>query len=105
LDVSIENYGSDFNVDNIQVKDTTLSTSEVSKKDIFRVYPNPTVDVVNFDVAGKINSVEVYDAAGKLVKTAKDGAKSLNVSELNKGNYVVKVKTENDSYTKKVIKK
>ncbi|WP_333851862.1 T9SS type A sorting domain-containing protein [Epilithonimonas sp.] len=105
LDLSIENYGSGFSVDNIQVKDATLAVVEAGKKDIFRIYPNPTVDVVNFDVAGKINSVEVYDAAGKLVKTSKDGAKSLNVSELGKGNYVVKVQTENASYTKKVIKK
>ncbi|UQB70183.1 T9SS type A sorting domain-containing protein [Epilithonimonas zeae] len=105
LDLSIENYGSGFSVDNIQVKDATLAVAEAGKKDIFRVYPNPTVDVVNFDVAGKINSVEVYDVAGKLVKMSKDGAKSLNVSELGKGNYVVKVQTENASYTKKVIKK
>ncbi|WDF46333.1 T9SS type A sorting domain-containing protein [Chryseobacterium sp. KACC 21268] len=105
VDLMTDDYGTSFYVDNIQVTDATLATSEVSKKDIFRVYPNPTVDVVNFDVAGKINSVEVYDAAGKLVKTANGGAKSINVSELSKGNYVVKVKTENASYTKKVIKK
>jgi len=105
LDLSIENYGSGFSVDNIQVKDATLAVAEAGKKDIFRVYPNPTVDVVNFDIAGKINSVEVYDAAGKLVKTSKNGEKSLNVAELSKGNYVVKVQTENASYTKKVIKK
>ncbi|MNK34476.1 hypothetical protein D3C87_529840 [compost metagenome] len=105
LDISLDNYGDSFNVDNIQVKDATLATTEVSKKDIFRVYPNPTVDVVNFDVAGKVNSVEVYDAAGKLVKTAKDGTKSLNVSALSKGSYVVKVQTENGSHTQKLIKK
>lgn len=105
VDLMTDDYGTGFYVDNIQVKDATLATSEVSKKDIFRVYPNPTVDVVNFDVAGKINSVEVYDAAGKLVKVAKDGAKSLNVTTLNKGSYVVKVQTETGSYTQKVIKK
>ena len=105
MDFAIDNYGTDAYFDNIQVVDATLATSEVSKKDVFRVYPNPTVDVVNFDLAGKITSVEVYDAAGKLVKTANDGAKSINVSALSKGNYVVKVKTENASYTKKVIKK
>ncbi|KFC21590.1 T9SS type A sorting domain-containing protein [Chryseobacterium sp. FH1] len=106
VDLMTDDYGSGFYVDNIEVRDTSLiSTSEVSKKDIFRVYPNPTVDVVNFDVAGKINSVEVYDAAGKLVKTTKDGAKSLNVSALSKGSYVVKVQTENGSHTQKLIKK
>lgn len=105
VDLMTDDYGTSFYVDNIQVKDVTLATSEVSKKDIFSVYPNPTVDVINFDVTGKINAVEVYDAAGKLVKSAKEGAKSLDLSALSKGNYVVKVQTENASYTKKVIKK
>lgn len=105
IDVFHDDFGTGFRFDNLLIEDITLGTSEVSKKDIFRVYPNPTVDVVNFDVAGKINSVEVYDAAGKLVKTAKDGAKSLNVSALSKGSYVVKVQTENGVHTQKLIKK
>lgn len=106
LDFFIDNFGSDAYFDNVQFRDTTtLATSEVSKKDIFRVYPNPTVDVVNFDVAGKINLVELYDAAGKLVKAAKDGARSLDVSAMSKGNYIVKVQTENGSHTQKLIKK
>ena len=105
LDFAIDNFGTDAYFDNIQVKDATLAVSEAGKKDIFRVYPNPTVDIVNFDVVGKINSVEVYDAAGKLVKNTKDGAKTLSLSTLSKGNYVVKVQTENATYTKKVIKK
>lgn len=105
IDVFHDDFGTGFKVDNLLIEDATLATYEVSKKDIFRVYPNPTVDVVNFDVAGKINSVEVYDAAGKLVKTAKDGAKSLNVSALSEGSYVVKVQTENGAHTQKLIKK
>lgn len=105
IDLMTDDYGTGFYVDNIQVEDLTLATSEVSKKDIFRVYPNPTADVVHFDVAGKITSVEVYDVAGKLVKASKDGAKSLNVSALDNGSYVVKVQTETGFYTQKVIKK
>ncbi len=105
LDVSIENYGSDFNVDNIQVKDATLAVSEAGKKDIFTIYPNPTADVVNFDLQNNVTSVEVYDAAGKLVKSVKDGAKSVNISSLTKGSYILKVNADNKIYTKKVIKK
>jgi hypothetical protein len=105
MDLFIDSFGTDAYFDNVEVKDASLATTEVTKKDIFRVYPNPTVDVVNFDVAGKVNSVEVYDAAGKLVKTINDGAKTVNVSSLSVGSYVVKVKAENVVYTKKFIKK
>ncbi len=105
IDLTTDNYSSGYIVDNIQIADATLATSEVSKKDIFTVYPNPVVDVVNFVLQGKVTSVEVYDAAGKLVKSANDGAKSLNVSNLAKGSYLVKVNADNQIYTKKVIKK
>lgn len=105
IDLTTDNYSSGYIVDNIQIADATLATSDVSKKDIFTVYPNPVVDVVNFDLQGKVTSVEVYDAAGKLVKSANDGAKSLNVSNLAKGSYLVKVNADNQIYTKKVIKK
>jgi len=99
IDLTTDNYSSGY------IVDATLATSEVSKKDIFTVYPNPVVDVVNFVLQGKVTSVEVYDAAGKLVKSANDGAKSLNVSNLAKGSYLVKVNADNQIYTKKVIKK
>lgn len=74
-------------------------------KDIFTIYPNPTADVVNFDLQNKVTSVEVYDAAGKLVKSVKDGTKSINISSLTKGSYILKVNADNKIYTKKVIKK
>lgn len=105
LDLTTDNFEGGYVVDNIQIKDASLATAEVSSKGNFRVYPNPTVDVVNFDITGKISSVEVYDVAGKLVKTVKDGAKSINVTTLAKGAYIIKVQTENTVYTGKVIKK
>lgn len=52
-------------------------------------------------------SVELYDISGKLVKQFDAESLSKNnfdVSKLKTGNYVVKVKTFNDTFTKKLIK-
>ena len=52
-------------------------------------------------------SVELYDISGKLVKQFDQESLSKNafdVSRLKIGNYVVKVKTDNDTFTKKLIK-
>ena len=75
----------------------TLSTTDVNKK-AFKVYPNPTSDVLNIDV-DQLNEVKVYDIVGRLVLTS--NAKKINMSHLKPGVYIVNI----DGVSKKVIKK
>ena len=104
IQLAIDNYGTDAYFDNLIVENMeTLSTQNISKNTI-KVFPNPSADVVNVDTDSKILSIEVFDVSGKSVKTVR-GAKSVNVSTLNKGNYIIKVQTENGSFTKKRVKK
>ncbi|PQA91923.1 hypothetical protein B0A69_15985 [Chryseobacterium shigense] len=74
----------------------TLGTQETMQYDNrVQVYPNPTKE--NFRINNpeklKISSVEIIDASGKLVKTLK-GSEEYNVSDLPKGNYILKIKNE-----------
>ena len=55
----------------------------------FTVYPNPTVDIINFDF-DQATYVEIFDMQGVLVVTALVG-KSLDVSDLSSGSYSVNV--------------
>lgn len=68
-----------------------LGTQE-RKKNLLSVYPNPTTDVlkINTDVVDK---AFLYDLNGRLLKTVllSKGENSVNVSELAKGLYIVKV--------------
>ncbi|WP_300673051.1 T9SS type A sorting domain-containing protein [Soonwooa sp.] len=105
MDFYIDNYGSDAYFDNIQVRDTTTLAVADFTKNVMSVYPNPTAEVLNFGINEKINTVEIFDANGRLVKTVKDSATSVDVSALPKGNYVVKVATDKANYTNKIIKK
>ena len=71
----------------------------------FDVYPNPAINVVN--VTSNFNgnqTVEIFDITGKtvLVSTLNNGA-DINVSELTKGAYFVKVSQNGNSATKKLI--
>lgn len=75
---------------------TTLGTQETMQYDNrVQVYPNPAKD--NFRINNpeklKISSVEIMDASGKLVKTLK-ASEEYNVSDLPKGNYILKIKNE-----------
>lgn len=68
------------------------------------VYPNPASDFVSFNNAEKIQKVEVYDMSGKLVIVS-DKADKIAISKLEKGTYIVKLKTNNETINSKFIKK
>lgn len=105
MDFFIDNFGSDAYFDNIQVRETSSLAVADFTKNVMSVYPNPTAEVLNFGINEKINTVDIFDANGRLVKTVKDSATSVDVSALPKGNYIVKVATDKASYTNKIIKK
>lgn len=67
-----------------------------------KVYPNPTSGV--FYVNGKnISKVEIYDLAGRIVKTSSNISKGIAVNELPKGIYIVKIQSGKNSISKKLI--
>jgi len=74
----------------------------------FEIYPNPTVDELNFEFPQNIQSanVQVYNVLGKqtLQKTLKKAYPKLNTSSWASGMYVVQIVTDNAVQTKRVVK-
>ena len=82
-----------------------LSTNDVVKPvSFYRVYPNPATDVLNFEYSGKVKGVTIYDMSGKRMKTNAD-EKSVNISHLLPGAYVVVLSTDEGDLTERFIKK
>ena len=81
---------------------TTLSTIE-STKDNIEIYPNPVTDYLHIEVDEKINSVKLLDFLGKEI--LKVQSNRIDLSNISKGMYIVKVKTLSNTYTKEIIKK
>ncbi len=105
FDVMFDNDGSDLLVDNIRILDLeNLSTNNIAKGSVF-IYPNPATEIIYIDVDGRVESFEIYDISGKLVKISEETQKSMKVEDLHVGNYVVKVKTTTGIYSGKFIKK
>ncbi|WP_261510642.1 T9SS-dependent choice-of-anchor J family protein [Chryseobacterium paludis] len=102
-------YGYSITVDNVTVNASALSTSEVNhKKDLFRVFPNPTSDFVNITSASKISEISIIDFSGKNIKNLKADNTEVRVSvqDLPSGNYIVKVKSSDGAAgSQKFIKK
>lgn len=95
-----------LSIDDVTVKATSLlAVSDVSKKSV-SIYPNPTTEALTVNVNSKINSVDIYDLSGKLVRNTSVSAENkVNVQDLKNGTYVLKVNTEAGSTAHKFIKK
>jgi hypothetical protein len=106
IDFAYDDYGTGFKVDNILISNlSNLSTGEVAGKGNIVVSPNPVTEKLNIETEGKIISVSLYDFKGSLVKTITGSNKTVDVSNLSVGNYLIKVKTDKAEFTKKIIKK
>ncbi|MBS1510657.1 MAG: S8 family serine peptidase [Bacteroidetes bacterium] len=69
------------------------------------IYPNPASSVINISSAGNATNAQLYDAAGKLVRTKILKGK-LNVLPLHgiaKGIYQLRIVTEQSAETEKII--
>lgn len=88
---------------NLTFEDLGTNDSPISKNKL-SVYPNPTSDVINIKTDKKINNAVIYDASGKVVKTATKNL--ISVSDLQNGVYFVVVNlADQTAFSTKFIKK
>jgi hypothetical protein len=69
------------------------------------VYPNPSNGIVMVAASNIINQVEVFDLAGKVIFTSNNYTNkcTINTSAYNKGMYIIKVQTDNEIQTTKLL--
>ncbi len=83
---------------------TNLATNEnnLSKNNV-KIYPNPAKDFINITSKQQINSIEILEQSGKKFLESKD--LKINISNLSKGIYILKIKFSNgNSSIQKLIK-
>lgn len=88
----------------IVYKDAAVLGSDPVKISDFMVYRDGNSYVVNS--TKKLGAVEVYDTAGRLVKSLKtnDSKLRIDVSGLSNGVYILKAENSGDAKTKKILK-
>lgn len=94
-----------LSLDNIIVTKESLATQETNKTKL-AFFPNPVKDILNIQNDSKISTIKIYDLTGKeLIKKEVDAKNvHVDVSNLPKGIYMVRVASENSIRTIKVIK-
>lgn len=90
-----------------QFTDENATSLSIAKNDInlFKITPNPTSEKIDIYSEQKINAISIYDTLGKKVLNFNATEKELNISDLSKGIYLVRILFNNKrSVTKKIIK-
>jgi hypothetical protein len=99
LDLTNSVYIDSIVFDNIVPSD--LGTADFgNENNTISLYPNPAQEVLNVSSSNSITKIEVYDLLGKKV-ASNINASNVNVADLGKGAYIVKVVQENGSVVAK----
>jgi endonuclease I/chitodextrinase len=99
-----DTFGKDT-VDDIGIYAATagLNTSNFNN---FKIYPNPTNgNKIYFNLTQDVK-VTIYNVLGKLIQTknVNTNTNSIDISKLSKGMYILKINSENQFITKRIIK-
>lgn len=88
----------------MNVVGNVLSVDEFEMSQI-NVTPNPTTEFINIDIPNNSGSFvsELFDITGKQV-LRKENLETLNVSQLNSGIYILRIKTDNGVVSRRIIK-
>ncbi|MDP9957317.1 hypothetical protein J2X97_002986 [Epilithonimonas hungarica] len=80
----------------------TLAVNETSKKEII-LFPNPARDNLTF--SEEASNIKITDLSGKIVKQISNSEKTINISKLEKGTYIITITSKSgDLINKKFIK-
>ena len=89
-----------------------LTITSLDKESLISAYPNPAGDIVtvNYPSALKISKVSLYDSKGVFVSdlaslSATESTMTFDVSEKSAGLYILRLKSGNDTYSIKILKK
>lgn len=66
------------------------------------IYPNPTTDIINISKKIKVINVELIDPIGKIIQL-KTNNHTLDIRNINKGIYFIKISTQNKEIVEKLI--
>lgn len=88
----------------IIVTQTGILANQEAKTFVTVIYPNPTSDILNIQTEQKISKIEILDTSGKLLKSNSGSGKTINVSNLSKGIYLIKIYANQNIINSKFIK-
>lgn len=100
--LDVEGFSGFFLKTQEELLNTALELNSQSKT-LWGIYPNPTNGFLNF--SEPIKEITIYDLVGRIIKSFTGIHEKIEVSDLSKGNYILKGETEaGNKFNAKFIK-
>lgn len=97
LEIEADNYAY------AQLRYAELGANE-SEMNLVAVYPNPAQDSFTVNFEGNDSNFELFDLQGKsLLKGSIQNGQSIDIDQLNKGIYILNIKSDSFNETKKIV--
>lgn len=82
-----------------------VSIEEFISNEFFEIFPNPANNRLTIKNKKnlEINEINIFNQLGENIWNGKSNCKSIDISKLNKGIYIIELKVENNNYRKKLI--
>lgn len=97
-----------FRENYIYVYKTTGTTESSITKNIIQYYPNPFSDKISIESKLDFKMIEIYDLSGKCnfsrILSHENKTEIFDLEKLKKGIYILKIITDNQDITRKIIK-
>jgi hypothetical protein len=95
--------GDGINFDTNDSTDMSLYNATVDRYS--NVYPNPAKDIVTIQSSFKVREIEIHNALGQVVlrKQGSQNIETIDVSNLQSGTYIVRIKTQRGFANKKIL--
>tara|TARA_R110000868_G_scaffold258149_4_gene515496 strand:+ start:1493 stop:3061 length:1569 start_codon:yes stop_codon:yes gene_type:complete len=87
-----------------KVDKSTLSVTSLVKKTNLKVFPVPASNQVNIESDIEIETIDIIDITGKLVSKIELPNKTLDISGLSKGIYILRLYSKSGTTNRRIIK-
>ncbi|VXB25961.1 conserved exported hypothetical protein [Flavobacterium sp. 9AF] len=95
---------SDFiGIDAVTISSSTLSNPNFQPDEV-SLYPNPSTDLVTINTDKDIKKIECFDLLGRKTNIPLHQNKTISLSNLKKGHYILKITIDDNAITKSIVK-
>jgi hypothetical protein len=88
----------------INFRDPIYQGVENEISEVLKIFPNPAGDYISILSDKIINSVQIFDINGKLLKSVSDSFEDIDISGFEQGMYFVLIYTDDEVLKKKFVK-
>src|SRR5690606_2752406 len=90
---------------NSHVRTFPISVNNIKELPTLKVWPNPASDIIQFSLENsKIKQVKIVDVTGRTVLYTQNPSSQISISHFKPSVYYFQVKSENYTYSQKIIK-